>query len=157
MKKLLVCSLLLCKLAAAQKNDVTAPLHLMKPDYPVPYSVPKPEEVKAVLDKVYDYLDRTTPMGFVNKSTGNEVALNAIDTNTIIKPGDFRLTSYEWGVTYSGMLEAGAATGDQNFKDYTKKRVQFIFSSLPAFTKLYEQYPKAGNPFRQPVAPHALD
>src|SRR4030095_2608174 len=30
-------------------------------------------------------------------------------------------------------------------------------SSLPAFRKLYQQYPNASNPFRQPIAPHALD
>ena len=124
MKKLFISFLLLSNIVVAQKsNDVTTPLHLLQPDYPVPYGAPKPEAVKAVLDRLYNYLDRTTPMGFVNKGTGNEVALTAIDTNTIVKPGDFRLTSYEWGVTYSGMLEAGAATGDPKYADYTKKRL----------------------------------
>lgn len=158
MKKLLICFLILSKLTTAQKaNDVTTPLHLMQPDYPVPYGAPKHEAVKAVLDRVFNYLDATTPMGFVNRKTGDEVSLNAVDTNTIVKPGDYRLTSYEWGVTYSGMLEAGAATGDQRYIDYTKKRVDFIVAALPAFTKLYQQYPKGNNPFRQPIAPHALD
>jgi rhamnogalacturonyl hydrolase YesR len=124
----------------------------------VPYGAPKTESVKAVLDRVFGYLDAATPIGFINKKTNEAVNdLNNIDTNTIVKPGDFRLTSYEWGVTYSGMLEAGAATGDQKFNDYTKRRIDFIVSSLPAFTKLYQQYPKASNPFRQPIAPHALD
>lgn len=158
MKKTCLIFLLACNAAFAQKgNDVTAPLHAMKVDYPVPYGAPSVQNVKAVIDKVYNYLDRTTPTGFVNKKTNTDVSINAIDTNTIVKPGDFRLNSYEWGVTYSGMLEATAATGDAKYADYTKKRVDFIISSLPAFTKLYEQYPKSGNPFRQPIAPHALD
>jgi unsaturated rhamnogalacturonyl hydrolase len=158
MKKLLLSFLLFSKLATAQKaNDVTAPLHLLQPDYDTPYGAPKIENVKATLDRVFNYLDATTPMGFVNKRTGEAVGLNAIDTNTIVKPGDFRLTSYEWGVTYSGMLEVGAATGDQKYSDYTKKRVEFIVNSLPAFRALYQQYPKSSNPFRQPIAPHALD
>lgn len=158
MKKILLSFLLFAKLATAQKaNDVTAPLHLLQPDYDTPYGAPKIEAVKATLDRVFNYLNATTPVGFVNKGTGEAVALNAIDTNTIVKPGDFRLTSYEWGVTYSGMLEVGAATGDQKYSDYTKKRVDFIVSSLPAFTSLYEKYPKGSNPFRQPIAPHALD
>src|SRR4030095_2065579 len=124
MKKLFVIILLLSKLASAQKaNDVTTPLHALQPDYPVPYGAPKIEMVKAVLDRLYNYLDRTTPIGFVDRNTGGEVSLNSIDTNTIVKRGDFRLTSYEWGVTYGGMLEASAATGDQKFSDYTKKRV----------------------------------
>ena len=158
MKKILVCFLLSSYLVNAQRaNDVTTPLHAIQPDYPVPYGAPKVEAVKAVLDKVYAYLDRVTPTGYSDRNTGNVVPLSSIDTNTIVNRGDFRLTSYEWGVTYSGMLEVGAATGDSKFTEYTKKRVDFIASSLPAFTKLYQQYPKSSNPFRQPIAPHALD
>ena len=158
MKRLTLISLLFLQVAHAQKaNDVTAPLHAMKVDYPTPYGAPQPEAVKAVLDRVYNYLDTTTPIGLVNRKTGEAVSPNAVDTNTVVKQGDFRLTSYEWGVTYSGMLEASAATGDPRYADYTKKRVDFIVASLPAFTKLYQQYPKGSNPFRQPIAPHALD
>lgn len=158
MKYLLSSLLLVASAVQAQKaNDVTTPLHALKPDYPVPYGAPKTEAVKAVLDRVFNYLDAATPMGYVDRKSGREVLLNAIDTNTIVTPGDFRLTSYEWGVTYSGMLEAGAATGDKKFTDYTNKRVDFILASLPAFRKLYQQYPKRSNPFSQPIAPHALD
>lgn len=158
MKRLTLISFLFLQVAHAQKaNDVTAPLHAMKVDYPTPYGAPQPAAVKVVLDRVYNYLDAATPTGLVNRKTGEAVSLNAVDTNTVVKPGDFRLTSYEWGVTYSGMLEASAATGDPKYADYTKKRVDFILSSLPAFTKLYQQYPKNSNPFKQPIAPHALD
>ncbi|RYZ27956.1 MAG: glycoside hydrolase family 88 protein [Chitinophagaceae bacterium] len=158
MKKILFSFLILSKLATAQKaNDVTTPLHLLQPAYYIPYGAPKAETVKATLDRVFNYLDAATPMGYVNRRTGDAVNLNAVDTNTIVKQGDFRLTSYEWGVTYSGMLEASAATGDQKYADYTKKRIDFIISSLPAFSTLYEKYPKGNNPFRQPLAPHALD
>jgi len=119
MKKCFLFFLLFSQIASAQKaNDVTAPLHLMKPEYAVPYGAPTKEMVQSVLDRVYNYLDRTTPTGFVNRTTGNEVSLNAIDTNTTLKPGDFRLTSYEWGVTYSGMLEIAAATGDKKYVQY---------------------------------------
>jgi rhamnogalacturonyl hydrolase YesR len=158
MKRSLIVLLFAAGSVQAQKaNDVTTPLHALQPDYPVPYGAPKKEAVKAVLDRVFNYLDAATPMGYVDRKSGKDVALNAIDTNTIVKPGDFRLTSYEWGVTYSGMLEAAAATGDKKFADYTGRRVDFILSSLPAFTKLHQQYPRRSNPFVQPIAPHALD
>lgn len=145
------------QLLAQKGNDVTAPLHAMKVDYPTPYGAPEIATVKATLDRVFNYLDATTPTGFVNRKTGDAVSLNAVDTNTIVRPGDFRLTSYEWGVTYSGMLEAGAATGDKKFTDYTKSRTEFIVASLPSFKTLYQQYGRRGNPFAQPIAPHALD
>ena len=114
-----------CFPAIAQQkgNDVTAPLHAMKPDYPFLYEVPKIADVKMVLDKVYDYLDSVTPYQLVHRRTGEAVnSLDAIDTNTIVKPGDYRLTSYEWGVTYSAMLQAGEATADSKFTNYTKDR-----------------------------------
>jgi rhamnogalacturonyl hydrolase YesR len=139
-------------------NDVSTPLHLLKPDYPVPYGAPSVDAVKEVLNRVHHYLDSTTPAKFVDRRSGAEVkTVSAPDTNITVKQGDFRLTSYEWGVTYSGMLLATEATGDKRFADYTQSRVHFIADAVPAFRTLYQKYPKANNPFRQPVAPHALD
>ena len=159
--KAIVCVLFVISATSvfAQKgNDVTAPLHAMKVDYPTPYGAPEVSKVKSVLDRVYNYLDSVTPARLVSRTNGQPISsLSAADTNTIIKPGDFRLTSYEWGVTYSGMLLASEATGDKKYADYTKSRVEFIAGSVPAFKALYAKYPKGSNPFRQPVAPHALD
>ncbi len=139
-------------------NDVTAPLHAMQPDYEVPYVIPNVSSVKSVLDRVFNYLDSVTPPQFINRQT-REVVIDARnpDTNIIFKPGDFRLTSYEWGVTYSGMLQVAEATGDSRYADYTKKRMDFLAASAPAFRKLYQQSPKNSNPLRQMISPHALD
>jgi rhamnogalacturonyl hydrolase YesR len=166
MRKLVMSFLLLSGAAGAVQaqyvttkgNDVSTPLHLLKPDYPVPYGAPSVAAVKEVLNRVHHYLDSTTPAKFVDRRTGSELKnVSAPDTNIMVKQGDFRLTSYEWGVTYSGMLLATEATGDNRYADYTKDRVQFIADAVPAFRTLYQKYPKANNPFRQPVAPHALD
>ena len=143
---------------AQKQNDVVTPLHTLKPDYPIPYVIPSRESVKEVLDRVYTYLDAVTPMQFENRIS-NQVfdKIDKPDTNIIFKQGDFRLTSYEWGVTYSGMLLAGETTGDKRYTDYTNQRMNFIAGAVPAFHSLYQQYPKNSNPLRQPVAPHALD
>jgi len=86
-------------------TDATTPLHQLQPNYPVPYGIPKAEDVKSVLTRVYRYLDSVTPTGFVNEKTGEDIVdLSKIDENTILKRGDFRIVSYEWGVTYAGML-----------------------------------------------------
>ncbi|WP_315817781.1 glycoside hydrolase family 88 protein [Paraflavitalea speifideaquila] len=145
--------------AVAQKaNDVTAPLHALKVDYPVPYAPPAPEAVKQVLDRVFNYLDAATPPQLVNRSTG--VLLNNIreaDTNTIFKSGDFRLTSYEWGVTYAGMLQVGLATGDEKYTAYTTRRMQLIADAVPVFKPLFDKYRNRSNPLRSVIDPHALD
>src|SRR5688572_13161384 len=105
MKRIIAAVLLMSLQAQAQnQNDVTAPLHAMKPDYPVPYAVPTSQDVKTVLDRVFTYLDGVTPTKFKHRKTEEEfLQVSNPDTNIIFKPGDFRLTSYEWGVTYAGM------------------------------------------------------
>ena len=144
---------------AQQKgNDVTVPLHALQPDYAVPYIVPAQAAVKEVLDRICQYLDSVTPARFINRITGDAFNTNLDpDTNTIIKPGDFRLTSYEWGVTYSGMLLAGEITKDPKFTNYAKERFVFIGKNVPAFRSLYQRNPKGSNPFRQMIDPRALD
>lgn len=138
-------------------NDTNTPLHLLQPDYRFPYGAPKESDVKAVIDKVFSYLDGVTPPLLQNRITGKEVDIAAIDTATILKPGDFRLLSYEWGVVYSAMLKAGQITGDKKYTDYTKKRLQFIADIYPAFQKNYQNSPKAANALRSLLDPHALD
>lgn len=145
--------------AAQQKpNDVTAPLHAMQPDYPVPYTVPATSQVKATLDRVFRYLDSVTPAQYYNRSTRTVVATAANpDTNIIFKPGDFRLTSYEWGVTYAAMMLVADVTGDRRYFDYSKKRLEWMAHGLPAFRALYERMPSKSNPLRQVFEPLALD
>jgi len=143
---------------AQKANDVTAPLHAMKPDYPVPYVIPAIDDVKKVLDRVYHYLDSVTPAQFIHRQTRMPVTdANTPDTNIIFKPGDFRLTSYEWGVTYSAMLRAAETTGDMKYAGYTRARMEFLANAVPAFRALYQQTPKNSNPLKQMIAPHALD
>jgi unsaturated rhamnogalacturonyl hydrolase len=139
-------------------NDVTTPLHLLKPDYKIPYGAPPLREVKQVLDRVYHYLDTVTPAAFVDRSSGKEISdYKNIDSNTIFKQGDYRLTSYEWGVTYSAMLEAGSATNDDKFTNYTKKRLAFLADAYPAFKSKFEKEKKGRNVMRSVIEPHALD
>jgi unsaturated rhamnogalacturonyl hydrolase len=145
--------------AIAQKpNDVTAPLHALQPDYPTPYTIPTSTSVKVVLDRVFHYLDSVTPPQFIDRRNGNTINdFSSADTNTILKPGDFRLTSYEWGVVYSAMLQATEATGDNIYAEYTRKRMDLLAQAAPSFKKLYEQSPRNSNPLRQMINPKALD
>jgi unsaturated rhamnogalacturonyl hydrolase len=142
-------------------TDANTPLHRMQPDYPVPYGIPQPQEVAKLLNLIHAYLEETTPIGFVNSRTREPLSdLTGIDENTILRPGDFRIVSYEWGVTYAGMLLASEATGDARFRDYTEKRMQFIADSAPFFRKIAAEHADdwgARLPLRNLVAPRALD
>ncbi|WP_322405148.1 glycoside hydrolase family 88/105 protein [Massilia luteola] len=147
--------------APQEKGPVAADamLHALEVHYPTPYRAMDAAEVKAVLDRVFDYLDKVTPADVIDKTTGAPITdLGRPDPNAVLKPGDFRLTSYEWGVTYSGMLAAGAATGDRRYTDYAIKRHQL----LATLTKTYLPGVMADRehtaaPIKSFLNPHALD
>lgn len=163
MKKLQLISSMVLTAAVANAqvktaNDAT--LHAMKPVYTVSYEPMQKEEIKKVLDKVFNYLDAVTPAHMVNKQTGAAVTdASKIDSNTVLQQGDFRITSYEWGVTYSSMLWAGEITGDKKFTNYAKERFDFFAEWIPAVKKLKAAGGYSGDnyPLKQPIAPHALD
>lgn len=138
-------------------NDVTAPIHLMKPAYVTPYGKPEINDIVKVLNRVYSYLDKGTPAKVINKKTKKEITdFNKLDTNAVIE-GDFRLTSYEWGVTYAGMLLAGEVTGDKKFTEYTSKRLKLLADLAPYYREQLKQYPSAFSPLRSVLEPHVLD
>lgn len=143
--------------AQQQLTDANTPLHALQPDYTVPYTVPAVAAIGNQLDRIYSYLNATTPFQLVDKYTGKEITPAAADTNTILKKGDFRLTSYEWGVTYAGMIAAAKATGDNKYLRYATDRLHFLAEGYPYLKKLYAQYPSAPNALRSMIAPHALD
>jgi unsaturated rhamnogalacturonyl hydrolase len=141
-----------------KQNDSNTPLHLMKPDYQTPYGIPQTGEITEVLNRVYNYLENTTPTQLIDKDSKTEITdYNKINSNTIFKRGDFRLVSYEWGVTYSGMLLAAEATGDNKFASYTFKRMKFLSDMHPYFVKIDREQPNMGNAMYSVLHPHALD
>ena len=113
--------------AEAQKTDATAPLHLLQPDYPTPYVIPKKEDIKVVLDRVYNFLDKNSASKIIDANTKAEITnYKKGNQDIVFEPGAFRLTSYEWGVTYAGMLLASKATGEKYYADYSNKKIKLI-------------------------------
>lgn len=158
-KVFLLIVLLSCQAVFAQ-TDATTPLHLLQPNYTIPYGVPKREEVVKILNLVYGYLNDTTPTGFVNGKTNEPITdLSKINADTILARGDFRIVSYEWGVTYAGMLLAAETTGDKRFRDYTEKRLAFIGDSAAAIKSHKGEYSEfeARMPLRNLISPRNLD
>ena len=136
-----------------------AMLHALQVEYPTPYRAMSTAEVKTVLDRVFDYLDRTTPAELISKTSGAPITdLSKADPDAVLKPGDFRLTSYEWGVTYLGMLAAGAATGDKRYTDYTLKRHQLLAQlTRTYYSSVHADLKNSHAPIKSFLNPHALD
>lgn len=122
---------------AQQVNDQNTPLHLMQPQYKTAYGVSTPQSVKQTTDRVLRYLEEVSPAD--------------------LKRSQFRLTSYEWGVTYSAMLSAGDAMGDAAYRDYALSRMTLLADEAPQSAELYRQGKLIDPLMRKVVDPHALD
>jgi unsaturated rhamnogalacturonyl hydrolase len=148
----------LAQTTPAKANDVTTPLHLLKPAYVTPYGETTQASVKKVLDRVYQYIDAATPYQLIDKNSKGIITDYAkANAESIFKPGDFRLISYEWGIVYTGMLEAGEATGDQQYTAYTTRRMKFISDVVAAYQKQFKASPKMVSPVKSVLEPEALD
>lgn len=149
-------------LAKAQKtsekfNDVITPIHLLKSDYPTPYGKPAVEDISKVLNRVYTYLDNATPVRVIDSKTKKEITdFKKLNKDAVID-GDFRLTSYEWGVTYAGMLLAGEVTADPKFTNYTNQRLTLIANLFPYYRDQLKTDSTFISPLRSVVDPHVLD
>ena len=143
---------------AQQINDNNTPLHLMKPAYRHGYGVSTAESVKQTMDRVLQYIDAETPAQLVNAKTGETVTQwKDITADVKLKQGGFRLTSYEWGVTYSGVLAAWKATGDEAYRNYVMTRHQLLAEIAPYYNKVYAKDKKIDVNVRKIIDPHALD
>jgi len=149
-----------CSATQAQKsNDANTPLHLSKPDYETPYGIPTEESVIGTLNKVYQYLESSTPAVVVDINSGEEITnFDHIGSKQIaFKQGDFRLVSYEWGVTYAGMLLASQTTNDPKYAKYTLDRMSLLAKLYPYALEVEKKQPGFRHPIRSVLHPHALD
>lgn len=143
--------------AKSNVNDSNTPLHLLKPEYKTPYGVAKQAEVKAVLDRVLVFLEKATPTKVINKDTKTELKdFSKIDKTSQLERGQFRLASYEWGVTYAAMLLAAETTGDARYSNYVADRFTFLATVAPYFRNLQKEG-IVDPQMRQILHPEALD
>lgn len=147
--------LLYCQVPAVV-TDVNTPLHALQPEYPVPYRPVKAEEITAVLDRIYNYLEVSSPARLIDRTTKEEVKdLSKINGSTTFDQVVFRLISYEWGVAYGAMLLAGEVTGDKKFTEYTLNRMKLIVAMAKYYKSQGQVQPS--NPVRSVLDPRALD
>ena len=162
--RIITIALLLATLpVSAQKkktvvNDSNTPLHLLQPAYQGTYGDLTPRQVKKDIDRVFAYIDKETPARVVDKNTGKLITdYTTMGEEAQLERGAFRLASYEWGVTYSALIAAAEATGDQRYMDYVQNRFRFLAEVAPHFKRVYEEKGTTDPQLLQILTPHALD
>jgi unsaturated rhamnogalacturonyl hydrolase len=139
------------------KNDTNTPLHELKPDYRVPYGSTTSQDVKKSIDRILTYLEAVTPAELVNARGEVITDYKKPVKDAVLKQGDFRLTSYEWGVTYSGMLLAAQHTGDARYAQYVTQRLNFLGKAAEYYKQFGKEFPQVPSPLRPVLTPAALD
>ncbi len=130
----------------------------ISPNYPIPYGPATIGSVQQVLTRVHAYLESCTPARFIDAKTNKPVAdVSKAAGAGNLERGTFPIITYEWGVTYSGMLLASEATGDPRFADYTARRLNFFAEHFSNFQSQVKADPKTWTPFRSIVDPRSLD
>jgi unsaturated rhamnogalacturonyl hydrolase len=138
----------------------------LKVDYPTPYQPATAKEIRQVLERVHAYVDQAAPLSIVNGDTGEKVAdPGKLPPVVALERTDLQIATYEWGVTYAGMLLTAQVTNDARYRDYTSKRLAGLAmlaahtrANLPKGTTVANyQRPAHGIPMRGMVLPRALD
>lgn len=92
---------------------------------------------RQTLDRIYDYLNGCTPAAVTDGDGGIITDYSKIDENSTLKKGDFGICTYEWGVTYSGMLALSEFTGESKYADYAYERLKLLGEIYPHVRDYY--------------------
>lgn len=99
----------------------------LTPNYPTPYAPATAQSIQETLQRVHAYLEQASPLHVVDGATGAAVPnLKKLPDQVALDRTDLLVLTYEWGVTYSGMLLAADITGDARYRKYTQERLAGI-------------------------------
>lgn len=99
-------------------------------------------QVKSVLERIYGYLNNCTPYEFRDGDGKVLQKPSKADASTNFSRGDFSISCYEWGVTYSGMMLCADVLGDGKYLDYVYNRLSALGEIYPYVKKAYQADPK---------------
>jgi len=137
-------------------NDSNTPLHLLKPAYPHAYGQTTRPKIESDLQRILVYLEKATPAQVLDKKSGKEVSAKQPGEQAQFAKGDYRLFSYEWGVTYAAMMSAYQATGQERYKTYVTQRLNLLSELYTYYQKQPDNIQKT-SPVISMLQPHALD
>ena len=92
-----------------------------KVEYPTPYE-PRPKNRSArCWARAWLSSRGAGPVRPVDADTGEAATLGKLPDHVAFARTDLLILTYEWGVTYAGMLRAAEITGDARYRDYTNE------------------------------------
>jgi unsaturated rhamnogalacturonyl hydrolase len=131
------------------------------PEYPVPYVVPTTGEVKAVIDRVGNYVIQNTSLKVFDNKAGVEIVtpdLAHLNPAAVIDSrfAPFNRWDYPNGVTWSAFHRITEITGDKTYTEHAIRVYDWVFMWMPYFRELEKKTGK-DNEFSRMIHMAALD
>ena len=126
----------------------------------VDYTLPAEADVKAVLDRIREHFERSTPYGVIDTETGapiTDVGKPKKSAGIDTRKGEFLDWTYSMGVVLAGMIQATEVTGDPRFAAYTERNFDFIFDHLPYFRAQAKEFGPQKDGYRRLLDMRELD
>ncbi len=130
------------------------------PEYPVPYILPSVSDIRADIDRMFNYLLSTCVLEVVDKHTGERIFPGSeLSTNADVdgRLGSFNRWDYPNGVVMNGLNLLHEMTGDSAYVLYNIRLFDFLFDYEPYFRKLMEERNYRRHAFRRMIEIRALD
>lgn len=141
-----------------QMTDASVSLYNVYSKYDFNYSIPSQEDITEKMLRICNYLEKSTMKEFVNPVTKEKIASFPSQPQAFdFGEGDYRPYTYEWGVTYSGMVKAAKTTGNTSFMDYTNRRLSLLSEAWKAVHKYMDKDKNYKSPIHGLINPHDLD
>jgi unsaturated rhamnogalacturonyl hydrolase len=125
----------------------------LKVNFPTQYEPASEAEIRATLERVHAYLDVAAPIEILDGESGAKADLQKLPPQVSMARTDFLIGSYEWGVTYAGMLRSAEVLGEQRYRQYVTSRLTAL-SKLAAHT--HRNIPKGMKPTEFPRPKHGV-
>ncbi|GAF02111.1 glycoside hydrolase family 88 protein [Saccharicrinis fermentans] len=143
---------------ASISNDANTPLHLTKPNYPISYATPSSAKIESQMESILAYLSSVTPTTIIDSKTQQILSnFENINQYSYLKHGEFRLTSYEWGVTYAGMIRMAQVTENEKYLNYVTERFSMLSEVAPYYKAILKETGKIDPSITTVLQPKALD
>ncbi len=128
------------------------------PEYLISYEYPTIDGIKAVLNRIRDYYQSTSPQTIVNAETGEEIRnFSQVSRYARVSKGFSSEWSYTHGVVLSAFAYLDDVTGDDVFFANNTQFYDFVIKHLPTFRKNAQEFGREASGWPAIIYMHALD
>lgn len=152
----LFCASMLFSQASIAQSVEQLPERL--PNYPIPYTLPKVEDIEDVLSLVRTYYESSSAQKIINLKTGTELTdFSALNRDAGVSEGLSSEWTYTHGVVLSAFDYIDNVLEDDRFFTNNVKFYNFVVANLPYFRKNAAEFGNSAAGWKAIINMHALD